>query len=372
MNRALFLQLGYAFLPILVFIVVDELYGVVAGMVAAIVFSAVESFWIRWKHGRWDAFLLFDVGLITLLGGISLVSHNDVFFKLKPAFLQSVLLVVLGLSAWSKIPLMELMARRYMGSIEFGDYQRQQLRIMTGRLFWLIAVHTSLVVWTAFYSSRRVWAFASGGMFYILFGAFFLFQWLSNRQMLRRSPRVDVLNQEEQKIGEVPEFLLASQPGLFHRAAHMHLLDPELRIFLRRTEQGLDLPLVTHVFSGETVSEAIRREMLQNGFSLEGREPELLFKFISPHPADTELVYSFYLRLPVSAELPAELNGDFFSFQDIRSRAREINVSDRALREVNILERVTTEAARDQSQKSSPETVKKPKKLQVNRKKKRR
>lgn len=359
MNRAIFLQLGYAFLPILVFIAVDELYGVVAGMIAAMAFSAVEFLYIRWRHGRFDAFLLFDVVLISLLGGVSLVSANDLFFKLKPAFLQVVLLVVLGLSAWSPLPLMEWMARRYMSGIELGDFQRRQLQLISARLFWLIGAHTLLVVWTAVYASRRVWAFASGGLFYLLFGLFFLVQWLSNRRALAAGPWVELFDAHERPVGQIPLQLLegyqqARPPEAPHfcRMVHLHLQDSTGRIFMRELADGQrDLPGVAPVLLGENVSQTVR-QLVQTLGIVPATEPQLVFKYLCGGPGDCQIVYSFYLRLAEN-DPPPGLKGCFLPLETIRRETGQGYYHPRALRELVYIENIQRQQQEKESRPGS-------------------
>jgi intracellular septation protein A len=91
MNNQILKQLSFAFFPILVFIIADELYGVIIGMAVAMIFSGAEFIYTMYKHKNVDFFILFDVLLISILGGISIVSHNDIFFKLNHTFFEKVL-----------------------------------------------------------------------------------------------------------------------------------------------------------------------------------------------------------------------------------------------------------------------------------------
>jgi len=47
-------------------------------------------------------------------------------------------------------------------------------------MFWLFFAHTCLVFYSAFFMSKEAWVFISGGLFYILFGVYFLYMMTKN------------------------------------------------------------------------------------------------------------------------------------------------------------------------------------------------
>ncbi|MDP2115449.1 MAG: NUDIX hydrolase, partial [Bacteroidota bacterium] len=59
------------FIPLFVFIAVDEIWGTRAGLVAALVIGVAEMVWIWKKEKRFDRFVLVDTGLLMALGSVS-------------------------------------------------------------------------------------------------------------------------------------------------------------------------------------------------------------------------------------------------------------------------------------------------------------
>ena len=57
-----------------------------------------------------------------------------------------------------------------------NDTQLAQMRKSMKAMFFLFTLHTILVFYAAFEMSKEAWAFISGGLFYILFGVYFLFE----------------------------------------------------------------------------------------------------------------------------------------------------------------------------------------------------
>ncbi|HZH74070.1 MAG TPA: septation protein IspZ, partial [Mariniphaga sp.] len=161
------------FIPLFVFIVADELWGTKTGLLVAITTGVVQMSWIGVKEKRFDKFILFDTLLLVALGGVSILFHNDLFFKLKPGLIELILVGILAVAAFSKLNLPQLMAQRYMKGIEINPQQQLQMRNTMKTLFFVFAAHTILVFYATFYLSKEAWAFISGGLFYVLFAIVF-------------------------------------------------------------------------------------------------------------------------------------------------------------------------------------------------------
>ena len=178
-------------LPLFVFVVADEVWGTVVGLYVAVGFGIAELAFTWVKERRLDGFILGDTALLVAMGAVSILLENDIFFKLKPALLELILCVILGVSAFSSKNIVMMMSRRYMKNMpaEIGDAQMELLRRPLRILFWLLAAHTALVVYAAYFMSREAWAFVSGGLFYILVGVYFIGQIAYQRWMIRKRRR---------------------------------------------------------------------------------------------------------------------------------------------------------------------------------------
>lgn len=89
-------------LPLFVFIIADEMWGTKIGLMIAVSSGVIESLYRYIKERRIDKFILFDTSLIVALGGVSILLDNEVFFKLKPAFIGMVFCLILGFSGFSR------------------------------------------------------------------------------------------------------------------------------------------------------------------------------------------------------------------------------------------------------------------------------
>ncbi len=162
-------------LPLFVFIIADEIWGTRIGLYVAVIFGVTELILTRIKDGNYDRFIIFDTGFLVILGLISILLENDIFFKLKPALMELILCVILAVSAFSPANLVLAMSQRYMKNMEI-TLNEAGIKAMTRMLkiiLLILSLHTILTVYSAFYMSNEAWLFISGGLFYIIFATMF-------------------------------------------------------------------------------------------------------------------------------------------------------------------------------------------------------
>jgi intracellular septation protein A len=165
------LQLLGQMLPLLVFIVVDSVYNNIRiSIISAIVFAAFQLVFFYVKTGRFDWFVLVDVALIAGLGTISIVQKNELFFKVKPAIIEAATIIFLIVLVFMPDRfLLDYFGRMMPSGVAINP---GAIATMKSMLLWMcgyIALHIAAVMYTAYFSSRKVWAFVSGPGFYLLF-----------------------------------------------------------------------------------------------------------------------------------------------------------------------------------------------------------
>lgn len=180
-QRKLLLLLLPGFIPLFAFIIADELWGTKIGLLVAIASGIIELAYYWINDRKFDKFILLDTILIIVLGVVSIVLENDVFFKIKPALIGILMCAVLGVSVYTPSNFLFSMSKRYMKGIEFSDHQYQLMKKNMRVLFWLFVAYTILVFYSVWFMSNEAWAFISGGLFYILFGVYFVFEFVKNR-----------------------------------------------------------------------------------------------------------------------------------------------------------------------------------------------
>jgi isopentenyldiphosphate isomerase/intracellular septation protein A len=289
-------------LPLLIFILVDAIWGTETGLIVAIVFGVGELLIILLKEKRLDWFVIFDTALLMLLGGISLISSDEIFFKLKPALINCIFLVIIGLSAFSNKNLLLHYSKRYLKDLEIKESFNNELRRTSRMMFWLFFVQTILILFSAFYLSKAAWGFISGGLLYILFGIYFGWQFLSNWLKKRKKDKEEwfpVVDDSGKIIGKATRKEVHNNKNLLHPVIHLHVMNRKGEIYLQKRPMNKDIQpgkwdtaVGGHINYGEQVEQALLREASEE-LGLENFTFRPLFHYRWNSPVESELVYSF-------------------------------------------------------------------------------
>jgi isopentenyldiphosphate isomerase/intracellular septation protein A len=299
----LFRKLLPGLLPILIFILVDEFWSTEAGLVVALVFGTAQLVWVFVREKRVDRFVLFDTLLLLVLGGISIALNDEIFFKLKPALINLIFCALLGYSAFSSRNLLMMYTQRYMGEMNLPAGAEKAMQRTMRTLFWMMLAYTALIVYSAFFMSKEAWAFISGALLYILFGIYFLIQYVRNRSAGKSAAKEEWLPlvDENGKItGKITRSSAHSGPGKLHPVVHLHVVNSRGEIYLQKrsstkdTQPGKwDTAVGGHVDLGENVDQALQRETREE-LNLTGLRPVPLSRYRWETTVESELVFSFW------------------------------------------------------------------------------
>jgi isopentenyldiphosphate isomerase/intracellular septation protein A len=302
-------SLAPGFLPLIVFIMADAIWGTEIGLIVAIGVGIIEFIFSYIKDKVIDKFILLDVGLIVVLGTVSILLENEIFFKLKPALIELIFCVVLGISVFSPVNIMMLMSKRYMKNIELNEAQIQQFTRSLQALFYIFLAHTVLIVYSAFFMSKGAWAFISGGLFYILFAVYFGFEFIRTRRkrkdwmaQYKDEEWFDIVDEEGRVKGKAPRSVCHSGPGMLHPVVHVHIIDPKDRIFLQKRSQKKqvqpgkwDTSIGGHISSGEKLEEALKREAAEE-LGITDFNVQFVSRYTWKSDIESELVFMFVSR----------------------------------------------------------------------------
>lgn len=173
-------------LPLLVFLVVDAFVEDVRISILCAVVIAVGQLVLTWRRDRRvDWFVFLDVGLIAGLGAVSILSDDELLFRLKPAILEGVAVVFLLVLLGAPVGFLRGYLGRVMPAQALTPEALARLRRLMAFMTLLVLSHLVVVVVCAFHASRRTWALVSGPGFYLLFTPFLiaaLLRFLRNRR----------------------------------------------------------------------------------------------------------------------------------------------------------------------------------------------
>jgi len=324
------------FIPLLIFIIADELYGTQTGLIVAIAVGIAEFAYYYFKHRRFESFILFDVGLIIALGSVSILLENEIFFKLKPALIELILAILLAIHAFSKKPLLLMMGKRFFDKMSINEMQMQMMRKLTRLLFFVVIIHVGLVIYSAYFMSKEAWAFISGGLFYIIFAVVFLGQWvyLKFRKPVSQTFEAkedeewfDIVNEKGEIKGKAPRSAVHGNPQLLHPVVHLHIFNKKGQLYLQKRALSKDVQpgkwdtsVGGHINSGEDIKIALHREALEElGIQLSNIQP--LYTYVMRNNYESELVHTFRTvhNGPFKINRNEIIFGKFWRLNDIKN-----------------------------------------------------
>ncbi len=324
------------FLPIFIFIIADEFFGTTIGMIIAVASGVIYFLYFMLRYRRLDWFILFDTALILIMGGISLLLHDEIFFKLKPALIELILVALLGIHAFSGTPILLNMSKRYMQNMEFQPAQAELMKKLSQIMFFIFLGHVLLIIYSAWFWSHEAWAFISGGLFYIIFGLILGGQWIYFKRKKNKGPAqqtkndeewFDLVNEKNQVVGKAPRSQIHGNPNMLHRVVHLHIFNEQNSLYLQKRAAGKDLypgywdtAVGGHIEAGETIESALVREADEE-LGIKVKEIRPLFSYIMRNQYESEMVFSFRMRYSG----PFRLNrqevevGRFWNIQEIKN-----------------------------------------------------
>lgn len=108
------LKLLPGLLPLLVYIIIDSFLPPKTAISVAISFGIIQFVLIGIIKKQWDKFILLDTVLLSLLGGISIIFDNEVFFLWKPALIETLLVLLLAIIYFTNINILFKWMGHYM------------------------------------------------------------------------------------------------------------------------------------------------------------------------------------------------------------------------------------------------------------------
>lgn len=172
MNKPLLL-IASQLIPIIVFLVVDMLWqDSFWAIVAALVYIIGQAIVYYYREGKFDPLMLVDLLLISALGGASLLTKNQLFFLLKPAILEAVMVPYLLFLGLAREEIIQRYFSRMMPHAQKPVWPLAALNMIRRMLIimsLLVLLHAGLIVFAAYRLTHGQWGLISGPGFYFIF-----------------------------------------------------------------------------------------------------------------------------------------------------------------------------------------------------------
>jgi intracellular septation protein A len=158
-------------LPLLIFILVDMIFSnTVISIISAVAFAIFQMIFTFMKTGSPDYLILIDVALIAGLGALSIFLKNDLFFKMKPAIIEAIMVVLIIALAFAPDSFIISYLSRFMPpNMEMVPEALPILKKMLLLISAYTVLHIGAIYYTALHSSRKIWALVSGPGYFLIF-----------------------------------------------------------------------------------------------------------------------------------------------------------------------------------------------------------
>ena len=110
---------------------------------------------------------------------------------------------------------------------------------------------------------------------------------------------LDVVTENGEIIKTLPRSEIHGNPSLMHRVVHVLVFNSSNELFLQKRSMSKDVApgkwdtsVGGHVNSGETLEEAVRREM-EEELGITGSDLDFLYTYIHSNDYESELVYTY-------------------------------------------------------------------------------
>lgn len=146
--------------PVIAFTLIEEYYGTIAGLIAGMIFGVGEICFELYKHKKVQKITWIGNGLLLVLGAVSLISSEGIWFKLQPALMEGAFAIALWFSVIMKKPLLTVLAEQ-QGQV-LPDFLKKRMKGITFRVGVFFAIHAVVAVWAAYAWSTTNWALLKG------------------------------------------------------------------------------------------------------------------------------------------------------------------------------------------------------------------
>lgn len=308
MNNQILKNILIATLPVFAYIIADYIFNdIIISLLVAVGLSLIEFTISLIRFKKVDFFIFFDLLIIVAMSLISIFLKNPVFFKLKPAILESFLLFIIIPLACSK-DFFSGYISRYFKDIKVDHKITNKMQKSMLIFLPVVIIHIILIIISAFFLSKEMWAFVSGILLYIIFGLIvlggFLYKIVKNRieiSKYKNEEWFDVIDETGKVIGKAPRSICHNGSKLLHPVVHIHIFNKHHKLLLQKRAKTKDIQpgkwdtsIGGHVSSGEKLEVAIRREANEElGINIVVEKLIPISKYIFESDIEKEMVFSF-------------------------------------------------------------------------------
>ncbi len=299
-------NIGPGMIPLLILIVAEWIWGMKVGLWVALAYGVLELayFWI--KHQRFEKSTIADIGLIVGLGVVALLLEGELLEQIKPLIYLSILLLLVGVSVFSKHNiLLSASGRMFKGKV-FSPFELYRMETMMRSMFYWMSVYFIILLISILFLSEKFTDFFNGTAIYIAIGCYFIFTFLFSKYQNARYAKeewIPLIKEDGSVIGHAPRSLVHKKRNRWlHPVVHLQVVGDggvwlQKRALDKLVQPGKwDSAVGGHISANETVENALLKETWQEiNLRIEGLKVHFLGRYQWETEIEREMIYSFGL-----------------------------------------------------------------------------
>lgn len=172
-----------SFLPALAYWYLETYYTLEVALIGGILLGVIEMLLEKKFTGHVHTLSKLNIALIVILGGVSLIAKEGVWFKLQPTFTG---LALSSFLIYKKIKNQSLMVEMLNDLKQKPPMPESIYKSMEWHMCLFLIGFAAFMAWVAIKEPTSTWLFWKTGGFYIAFGGFMVLemiyiQWYSRR-----------------------------------------------------------------------------------------------------------------------------------------------------------------------------------------------
>lgn len=315
-------------LPLVILIVAEWFWGLKAGLWLAVAFGAGELLWHGLRHRRFEKRILFEMALLVVLGLVALLLDGSVLDRLRPTFYLLLMLVMVGVSAFSKYNFLMMASGRLLKNRRFGPWEMMQMRLTMQTLFWIMAVYLAMLLVAVFLMDARTETFLNTTGLYIYFGIALAVLFVIKRiqsNTYAKEEWLPLLDEDGNINGHAPRSVVHNGTTRWlHPVVHLQVLKGgglwlQKRPMHKLVQPGKwDTAVGGHLAAGESLDVSLQREAAEE-IGIDIQYAEMLGRYVWKSSLEQEMVYAYLTHYNGTiTPHPEELDGGrVWSFQEI-------------------------------------------------------
>lgn len=120
-----------------------------------------------------------------------------------------------------------------------------------------------------------------------------------NPEPIKQEEHLDIVNEKGEVLRSLPRSVVHGNPKLLHRVVHALIFTSGGNLILQKRPLSKDVApgkwdtsVGGHVSSGESIEEALEKEMAEE-LGISGIRPDFLYKYIHSNEYESEMVFTY-------------------------------------------------------------------------------